>query len=62
MGCLVSIGQGFHPPQWMQTVLDSRNRIAAAPTFAPDGLYFQGPVYAPDWGLPTQTPPFHWLP
>ena len=62
MGCMVSIGQGFQTPEWMAQVIESKRRDAAAPTFSPDGLYFQGPVYAPHWGLPTSTPPFHWLP
>jgi tRNA pseudouridine38-40 synthase len=62
MGCMVTIGQGFQAPEWMAAVIASKNRDAAAPTFSPDGLYFQGPVYDPQWGLPTSTPPFHWLP
>ena len=62
MGCLVYIGQGVHPASWMADVLVARNRDAAAPTFSPDGLYFAGPVYAPEWGLPTDTPAFEWLP
>ena len=62
MGCLVYVGQGVHPSGWMREVLQARSRDAAAPTFAPDGLYFAGPVYAPEWGLPTTTPAFDWLP
>jgi tRNA pseudouridine38-40 synthase len=62
MGCLIAIGQGKHPPQWMLEVLQARSRDAAAPTFAPDGLYFLGPVYEPYWGLPTRTASFDWLP
>ena len=62
MGCMVTIGQGFQPPEWMAQVIESKRRDAAAPTFSPDGLYFQGPIYDPKWGLPTTTPPFHWLP
>ena len=62
MGCMVTIGQGFQAPEWMAAVIASKSRDAAAPTFSPDGLYFQGPVYDPQWGLPTSTPPFHWLP
>jgi len=46
----------------MADVIESKRRDAAAPTFSPDGLYFQGPVYEPKWGLPSTTPPFHWLP
>ena len=62
MGCLVYVGQGVHPPGWMREVLQAQSRDAAAPTYAPDGLYFAGPVYAPEWGLPTTTPAFDWLP
>jgi tRNA pseudouridine38-40 synthase len=62
MGCLIYIGQGREPPAWMQTVLASRNREVAAPTFSPDGLYFLGPYYDPVFGLPQQTPAFDWLP
>ena len=52
MGCLVFVGQGNRPAQWMGEVLAARSRVVAAPTFSPDGLYFVGPVYAPHWGLP----------
>ncbi len=62
MGCLVRVGQGGQPPDWMHDVLAARNRDAAAPTFAPDGLYFLGPVYEPHWGLPQRTPAYDWLP
>lgn len=62
MGCLLLIGQGSKPPQWMQEVLAARDRKAAAPTFAPDGLYFAGPVYDPGWGLPADPPSYDWLP
>lgn len=62
MGCLVAVGQGLRPPEWMATVRDARNRNAAAPTFAPDGLYFLGPVYDEALGLPQRTAAFDWLP
>jgi tRNA pseudouridine38-40 synthase len=62
MGCLIAIGQGKQPVNWMQTVLAARSRDAAAPTFSPDGLYFLGPVYDPVWGLPTRAAAFDWLP
>ncbi len=62
MGCLVYIGQGMQPPEWMLQVLDAKDRDAAAPTFSPNGLYFAGPVYDPHWGLPSSTPAFEWLP
>ena len=62
MGCLVAIGQGLHTPDWMAEVLAARNRDAAAPTFAPDGLYFAGPYYDAAHGIPEHTPAFDWLP
>jgi tRNA pseudouridine38-40 synthase len=62
MGCLLVIGQGHQPPDWMKEVLDARNRDAAAPTFAPDGLYFLGPVYDAKWNLPSRTAAYDWLP
>lgn len=62
MGCLVAVGQGLRPPEWMAQVRDARSREVAAPTFAPDGLYFLGPVYEAHWGLPDTVPGFDWLP
>lgn len=62
MGCLLCIGEQRRPVAWISEVLAARNRDAAAPTFAPDGLYFLGPRYAPHWGLPEQTPLFDGLP
>ena len=62
MGCLIMIGQGVKPPEWMQQVLDARSREVAAPTFSPDGLYFLGPQYAPEWGLPERVAGYDWLP
>ena len=62
MGCLMQIGQGLRPSDWMAEVLAARSRDAAAPTFSPDGLYFAGPVYGPEWGLPEHTVAYDWLP
>jgi tRNA pseudouridine38-40 synthase len=62
MGCVVAVGQGLHAPGWMGDVLAARSRDAAAPTFAPDGLYFAGPYYDPAHGLPERTPAFDWVP
>jgi len=62
MGCLVAIGQGLNSPAWMADVLAARSRDAAAPTFAPDGLYFAGPYYDAAHGIPERTPAFDWLP
>ncbi len=62
LGCLLLVGQGKQPPQWLQEVLLKRDRDAAAPTFSPDGLYFLGPRYAAHWGLPERTAAFDGLP
>jgi tRNA pseudouridine38-40 synthase len=62
MGCLLVVGQGLQPPEWMREVLAARSRDAAAPTFSPDGLYFLGPVYDEHWGLPGRAAAYDWLP
>jgi tRNA pseudouridine38-40 synthase len=62
MGCLLMVGQGLKPPSWMAHVLDARDRNAAAPTFAPDGLYFLGPYYDPRHAIPERAPAHDWLP
>jgi len=62
MGCLVAVGQGSRTPAWLAAVLAARSRDAAAPTFAPEGLYFAGPYYDAVHGLPEHTPAFDWLP
>jgi tRNA pseudouridine38-40 synthase len=54
VGCLVYVGKGKHPPQWMREVLESRDRSRAAPTFSPDGLYLRNITYDPKWELPQQ--------
>ncbi len=62
MGCLIAIGQGKHPPTWILEVLAAHDRVVAAPTFSPDGLYFLGPRYEAHWGLPDRTVAYDGLP
>lgn len=52
VGCLVYVGKGKYPPEWMAELLHHADRTRAAPTFAPDGLYFSGVDYDPKWNLP----------
>ena len=52
VGCLVYVGKGKHPPEWMQALLQGRDRTRAAPTFAAAGLYLAGVTYDPKWSLP----------
>jgi tRNA pseudouridine38-40 synthase len=62
VGCLVAVGAGKHPPGWMAEVLVARDRDAAAPTFAPDGLYFVGPYYDARHAIPEAPTALDWLP
>jgi len=61
MGCLVQVGAGARDAEWLAAVLASKDRSRAAPTFAPDGLYFAGPYYDPGLGLPEHTPASEWV-
>jgi tRNA pseudouridine38-40 synthase len=62
MGCLIAVGSGKKPVEWMDDVLQARQRKIAAPTFSPDGLYFLGPRYDAQWGLPERPPAYDGLP
>lgn len=55
VGNLVCIGKGGWPPEHLQKVLESRDRRQAAMTFAPDGLYFLGPLYESRYAIPEET-------
>ena len=61
MGCLLMVGSGRQPPAWMAEVLAARNRAVAAPTFPPDGLYFLGPYYDAEQGIPVHVAAHDWL-
>jgi tRNA pseudouridine38-40 synthase len=52
MGCLVQVGAGAQPPEWMHDVLASRDRTRAAPTFDPAGLYLTHIRYPAHFALP----------
>jgi tRNA pseudouridine38-40 synthase len=52
VGCLVYVGKGKYPPDWLAEVLNGRERSLAAPTFSPDGLYLRRITYDEKWGLP----------
>jgi tRNA pseudouridine38-40 synthase len=62
MGCLVAIGAGVRDGAWLAEVLAARDRTHAAPTFAPDGLYFVGPYYDPAFDVPDAPAELDWLP
>jgi tRNA pseudouridine38-40 synthase len=52
VGSLVYVGCGRQPPEWIRSLLEGRDRTAAAPTFAAAGLYLAAVEYDPIWGLP----------
>lgn len=58
IGCLVYIGKGKYPSEWMYELLENCNRTYAAPTFSAAGLYLAGVKYDVDWCMPefTETP------
>ncbi len=62
VGSLAMVGDGSRPVRWLGDVLASRDRSLAAATFAPDGLYFQGPYYDPEHAIPDRTAAMDWLP
>jgi tRNA pseudouridine38-40 synthase len=45
VGCLIKVGNGARPPDWLKVVLAGRDREHAAPTFAANGLYLTGVEY-----------------
>lgn len=57
VGALIYIGNGKHPPEFMQALLQKQNRTEAPPTFSASGLYLIGVEYDKKWSLPvTQRP------
>ena len=62
MGGLVAVGAGTRDRDWLASVLASRQRHLAAPTFAADGLYFAGPYYDAGHAIPERTAAMDWLP
>ena len=52
VGCLIYVGKGKYPPEWLGEVLAGRDRARAAPTFEASGLYLARVEYDARWGLP----------
>jgi tRNA pseudouridine38-40 synthase len=52
VGSLVYIGARREDTDWLGTLLASRDRKLAAPTFSAAGLYLCGVEYDPAFGLP----------
>src|SRR5256885_5283420 len=56
VGCLVYIGKGNQPPQWISELIAAQDRRLAAPTFSAGGPYLFGVRYDARWGLPAFPP------
>ncbi len=52
VGALVYVGKGNYPPEFIKTLLESKDRTLSPPTFSPAGLYLIGVKYSPKWNLP----------
>ena len=52
VGCMIYVGKGKHPPEWIEILLKGRKRSDAAPTFPAAGLYLAGVAYDAKWKLP----------
>ena len=57
VGTLMAVGRGEYPPAWVEQVLRGRDRTVGASTAPAQGLYFLGPSYAPELGIPTPIEP-----
>jgi len=58
-GVLISIGRGEQPEDWTRQVLEHRDRALGGVTAVPQGLYFVGPRYPGEFGIPERQ---LWLP
>lgn len=56
VGALAYVGDGRQPEGWIGELLRGNDRRAAAPTFAPDGLYLAAIEYDPAFELPAFPP------
>jgi tRNA pseudouridine38-40 synthase len=54
VGSLLPVGRGEQPGEWIAQLLAGRDRGVAGPTAPPTGLYFLGPRYPRECGLPPQ--------
>lgn len=54
VGCLLDIGGGKRHPQWLKTVLESKDRRCAGAMAAPHGLYLSDVFYPEPYNFPVE--------
>lgn len=60
-GCLMAVGSGKHPADWVREVLQLKDRTKGEITALASGLYLTGIEYAAEYNLPTsQHKPSFW--
>lgn len=59
-GVLIAIGQGKRPVNWVETLLNARDRRASGITAPAGGLYLVGVDYDPVFALPPPDQPLVW--
>ncbi|WP_395007987.1 tRNA pseudouridine(38-40) synthase TruA [Undibacterium sp.] len=52
VGALIFVGMQKRDPDWIQILMESKDRSLSAPTFMPDGLYLAKIGYDKKWDLP----------
>ena len=52
IGALIYVGNGKHPPTFIQELLAQKDRTLSPPTFSPKGLYLAGVAYDAKFDLP----------
>lgn len=53
IGALIYVGNGKHPPEYIESLLKQQDRKLSPPTFSAHGLYLSGVEYDTEWGLPS---------
>ena len=53
IGALIYVGNGKHPPTFIQELLAQKDRTLSPPTFSPKGLYLAGVAYDAKFDLPS---------
>lgn len=53
VGALIYVGKGAYPPEYIQQLLQNRDRTLSPPTFSPCGLYLTAVAYDEKWCLPS---------